>query len=84
MTVRVLLGLGLALAALPALAQGPAETRTGGGPRSTARAPNTSAVGQTKPPGSAGAPISQEERGSADRTKPNNAIETGICIGCNK
>ena len=76
----LLLGL---LAAAPALAQTPSETGTGGGPSSTARAPNTTAVGQTKPPGSAAAPESPERRDARnDRQKDADKVLKGICIGC--
>ena len=81
-----LLALGL-LAPLPALAQAPvSETGTGGGPASTIRAPNTSAVGQTVPkPGALG----PDETGTVTprnrkEEKREDAIMKGICIGCSK
>jgi len=81
-----LLALGL-LAPLPALAQNSvSETGTGGGPASTIRAPNTSAVGQTVPkPGALGpdetgtvSPRNRQEERREDQ------IMKGICIGCSK
>lgn len=86
MSARILLTLALlAGSAVPVLAQRPAETGTGGGPASTVKAPNTTSVGQTKPPGTAAAPESSGEReGRARMEKKNDAIETGICVGCNK
>jgi hypothetical protein len=81
-----LLALGL-LGSLPALAQDAvSETGTGGGPASTIRAPNTSAVGQTVPkPGALGpdatgtvSPRNRQEERREDQ------IMKGICIGCSK
>lgn len=75
----------LAGSAVPAAAQRSSETGTGGSPDSTIKAPNTTGVGQTKPPGAAGVPESPGAREERTRTeKKNDAIETGICIGCNK
>ncbi|SFU89999.1 hypothetical protein SAMN02799631_02999 [Methylobacterium sp. 174MFSha1.1] len=81
-----LLALAL-LAPLPALAQSSvSETGTGGGPASTIRAPNTSAVGQTVPkPGSLG----PDETGTVtprnrQEEKREDQIMKGICIGCSK
>lgn len=81
-----LLALGL-LAPLPAFAQASvSETGTGGGPASTIRAPNTSAVGQTVPkPGSLG----PDETGTVtprnrQEEKREDQIMKGICIGCSK
>lgn len=76
-TLAVLLVSSLAASAR---AQGPAATGTGGGPASTATAPNTSTVGRTKPPGSAG-----EDRDGTRRTgrqEQDDRIQKGICIGC--
>ena len=85
MSARILLTFMLLAIAGSSLAQAPDQTGTGAGPASTVRAPNTTAVGQTKPPGNAGAPSSTEEGRNRDRIeKKNDAIETGICIGCNK
>ncbi len=69
-----------------AQAQGlPDQTGTGGGPRSTITAPNTSSVGQTVPhPGGAEQRL---ERRIDDRTREervDDRIDTGICIGCNR
>lgn len=67
-----------------ALAQSPAETGTGGDVTSTARARNTTAVGQTKPPGAAGG--GEADRNVDQRTpqqKKDSEISKGICIGCN-
>jgi hypothetical protein len=71
----------LALAPASALAQ--ARTGTGGGPDTTATAPNTTSVGQTKPPSGAGG--TREDSRSGDRTqqeKADDKISRGICIGC--
>ena len=86
MSARILLTLALlAGSAVPAVAQSPGETGTGGGPASAAKAPNTTSVGQTKPPGTAAAPEAAGERKDGTRAeKKNDAIENGICIGCNK
>ncbi|AWN52833.1 hypothetical protein [Methylobacterium sp. 17Sr1-1] len=81
-----LLALAL-LGPLPALAQpSVSETGTGGGPASTIRAPNTSAVGQTVPkPGALG----PDETGTVtprnrQEEKREDQIMKGICIGCSK
>ena len=86
MSARIFLTLALlAGSAAPGLAQRSSETGTGGGPSSTVTAPNTTSVGQTKPPGSAAAPESPEARENRKRIeKRDDAIETGICIGCSK
>lgn len=64
-----------------ALAQ--AQTGTGGGPTSTITAPNTSSVGQTKPPGSAAGATTPDDRRSRTSTeKKDDEIQRGICIGC--
>ncbi|MGE7415518.1 hypothetical protein [Methylobacterium tarhaniae] len=69
-----------------AQAQGlPDQTGTGGGPRSTITAPNTSSVGQTLPP--AGSADRGLERRIDDRTRQeriDDRIDSGICIGCNR
>jgi hypothetical protein len=77
-----------ALAPIGALAQAqglPDQTGTGGGPRSTITAPNTSSVGQTVPhPGAADRRL---ERQIDDRTRQervDDRIDTGICIGCSR
>ncbi|WP_191970125.1 hypothetical protein [Methylobacterium planeticum] len=73
-----------ALTILPAAAQAPAQTGTGGGPASTVTAPNTSSVGRTKPPGAAAGGITPGDR--TERTpqeKADDQIQKGICIGCN-
>ncbi|MFE1597276.1 hypothetical protein [Methylobacterium sp. ID0610] len=78
-----LAGFALALAASPVLAQAD-RTGTGGGPLSTQRAPNTTAVGQTKPPSREASPATT---GSIERRTPrqrqDDAISRGICVGCN-
>ncbi|GEP06764.1 hypothetical protein [Methylobacterium oxalidis] len=80
------LAAGLALAALtilPAAAQRPAETGTGGGPASTVTAPNTSSVGRTKPPGAAaGGPSAGDRTERTPQQKEDDRIQKGICIGC--
>ncbi|KMO33162.1 hypothetical protein VQ02_21670 [Methylobacterium variabile] len=69
-----------------ALAQSlPDQTGTGGGPRSTITAPNTSSVGRTKPP--SGGTDATLERRIDDRTRQeriDDQIDTGICIGCSR
>ncbi|GEP09469.1 hypothetical protein [Methylobacterium gnaphalii] len=83
---RHILALTLALAGLhtgAALAQEPAQTGTGTGPASTIKAPNTTAVGQTKPPGAAAAPDRTESREArGDAMKRDDKVMKGICIGC--
>ncbi|MCJ2122074.1 hypothetical protein [Methylobacterium sp. J-077] len=66
----------------------PDVTGTGGVPLSTETAPNTTAVGRTKPPSRAASPtatgstaIRPIERRSP-RQVANDAISTRICIGC--
>ncbi len=85
MNLRIILLAALTGLAAPAQAQAPDTTGTGGGPSSTIRAPNTTAVGQTKPPGSAAGPATPEERDRFEQIeKKNNSIPSGICIGCDK
>lgn len=66
-----------------ALAQGAAETGTGGDAGSTMSAPNTSAVGKTKPPGRAAAPGESEdgEARTVEKKKADDVMK-GICVGC--
>ena len=86
MNIRSLLTPSLLLslfAPLPALAQNAAQIGTGGGPASTARAPNTTATGQTVPrPGT----LNRDETGSIQRRTPqqqeDDTITKEICIGC--
>jgi len=67
-----------------ALAQSPMETGTGGDVTSTTRARNTTAVGQTKPPGAAaGGEVSRDADRRTPQQKKDNEISKGICIGCN-
>jgi hypothetical protein len=84
--IRALLTLSLVSAGSLAQAQGlPDQTGTGGGPRSTITAPNTSSVGQTVP--RPGAVDHRLERRIDDRTREervDDRIDTGICIGCNR
>ena len=73
----------LTLASVPAFADPVSETGTGGGPASAAKAPHTTATGQTVPnPGALG----PRETGSIERRSTNeernDAITRGICIGC--
>ncbi|MEL6062227.1 MULTISPECIES: hypothetical protein [unclassified Methylobacterium] len=69
--------------AVPAFADPVSETGTGGGPTSTAKAPHTTATGQTVPNPRA---LGPNETGSIDRRSTNeernDAITRGICIGC--
>lgn len=77
----------VAIAASLAASDAPAQDRTGagGGPSSTATAPNKSSLGQTKPPtgGDAGAATADAP---PDRRTPeqnqDDKISRGICIGC--
>ncbi|MCJ2072531.1 hypothetical protein MKK75_27700 [Methylobacterium sp. J-030] len=71
--------------AVPACADPVSETGTGGGPASAAKAPHTTATGQTVPnPGA----LNPNETGSIDRRSTNeernDAITRGICIGCSR
>ena len=70
----------------PAQAQGlPDQTGTGGGPRSTITAPNTSSVGQVVP--HPGRPDARLERRIDDRTaveRADDRIDNGICVGCGR
>ncbi|MET7248195.1 hypothetical protein ABZT49_33080 [Methylobacterium sp. EM32] len=83
---RALLIVALVPAGSVAQAQGlPDQTGTGGGPRSTITAPNTSSVGQTVP--RPGAVDHRLERRIDDRTRDeriDDRIDTGICVGCNR
>lgn len=75
-------GTAIALLALPALGQ-TAQTGTGGGPESTARAANVTPTGQTRPPSRDASPTANKD---INRRSPNDAnqdaISKGICIGC--
>lgn len=72
--------------AVPAVAQGPAQTGTGGDPASTIYAPNTSPVGRTMPPAAGGG--ARRDSNNLDREtameRKDDKIDTGICIGCDK
>ena len=69
----------------PVQAQGPSQTGTGDGPRSTVTAPNTVPSGRTKPPGAAAGPSTADDRETRTKTeKRGDSIDSGICIGCNK
>ena len=87
MTSRISLITALVLtigSAGPVLAQSAAETGTGGDVGTTARAGNTTSVGQTKPPGAAAG--GEADRNLDQRTtqqKKDSEITKGICIGCN-
>jgi len=61
----------------------PAVTGTGGDPLTTEKAPNTTALGQTKPPSRAASPVATKpiER-RTPRQAADDAISTRICIGC--
>lgn len=66
-----------------ALAQGTAETGTGGGPHSTITAPNTSSVGRTMPPGAAAGAGEREDRDATTvEKKKADDVMKGICVGC--
>lgn len=69
---------------LPAIAQAQVDrTGTGGGPLSTERAPNTSALGRTKPPSRAASPASPEViEKRTPQQQEDQAITKGICVGC--
>ncbi|ACL59711.1 conserved hypothetical protein [Methylobacterium nodulans ORS 2060] len=77
------LGVALVLTAPVAAEDQTARTGTGGGPLSTQRAPNTTAVGQTKPPSRDASPATT---GSIERRTPqqrqDSIITKGICAGC--
>ncbi|GEP08936.1 hypothetical protein [Methylobacterium gnaphalii] len=61
----------------------PDQTGTGGGPTSTITAPNTNALGVTKPPGVEEGPETPQERRELERIeRRNQRIENGICDGC--
>jgi hypothetical protein len=59
------------------------RTGTGGGPLSTEKAPNTTVVGQTKPPSRNASPTSVKpiER-VTPRQASDDAISTRVCVGC--
>ncbi len=82
-TILITAVLAASLAASGASAQD--RTGTGGGPASTATAPNKSAVGQTKPPtgGGAGTATSDapQDRRTGQDTRDDKILQ-GICIGC--
>ncbi|SFM79671.1 hypothetical protein [Methylobacterium pseudosasicola] len=61
----------------------PAVTGTGGDPLTTEKAPNTTALGQTKPPSRDASPAATKpiER-RTPRQAADAAISTRICIGC--
>lgn len=73
------------LTASPALAQGPAQTGTGGGPTTTITAPNTAATGRTKPPGAAaGTDAPDDPQGRTRQQREDTRIQKGICVGCSE
>jgi hypothetical protein len=58
-------------------------TGTGGGPLSTQTAPNTTAVGVTKPPSRDASPTWRDNPDRRTREElENERIESSICIGC--
>lgn len=81
-TTRVVVALALALIGTEAFSQVD-RTGTGGGPLSTQTAPNTTAVGQTKPPSRATSPTSVDnpDRRTADERRMDK-IDRSICVGC--
>ena len=61
----------------------PDVTGTGGGPLTAETAPNTTALGQTKPPSRAASPTASKPIGRrTSRQVADDAISTRICIGC--
>ncbi|MBD8907261.1 hypothetical protein [Methylorubrum zatmanii] len=87
MITRTLSAMALSAAfILPAAAEAPYQTGTGGGPTSTIYAPNTSSVGRTMPPAGAGG--ERRDSTNMDREtrmeRKDDKIDTGICIGCDK
>ena len=86
MRTPLILALTASLAfAVPAFADPVSETGTGGSPATAAKAPHTAATGQTVPNPSA---LNPNETGSIDRRSANeqrnDAITSGICIGCSR
>ncbi|WP_457106903.1 hypothetical protein [Methylobacterium sp. P5_C11] len=79
------LAAALILASVPAWAEPVSQTGTGGGPGTAAKAPHTTATGQTVPNPSV---LSPNETGSIERRdaveERNDAITRGICIGCSR
>ena len=77
------IGAALSFALTAAVEAQVARTGTGGGPLSTERAPNTTAVGRTKPPSRDASPATT---GSIERRTPGQKRDTvitkGICTGC--
>lgn len=74
----------LALVLMSALDPARSQTGTGGGPASTATAPNTSSVGRVMPPSrGAGAATPNGRRDRTKREVQNDRLMRGICIGCN-
>ena len=77
------IGLVLCTLSVGLVSAQPDTTGTGGGPLSTERAPNTTAVGQTKPPSRETSPTSIKpiER-LTPRQAADDAISNKVCIGC--
>ncbi|GLS42190.1 hypothetical protein [Methylobacterium brachythecii] len=62
---------------------GPDRTGSGGGPASTITAPNTNALGVTKPPGVEEGPATPQERRELQKIEQRDQrIENGVCDGC--
>lgn len=77
------IGLVLCTLSVGVVSAQPDTTGTGGGPLSTERAPNTTAVGQTKPPGRDASPTSVEPIARlTPRQAADDAISTKVCTGC--
>ncbi|MBE7243408.1 MAG: hypothetical protein INR63_00535 [Actinomycetospora chiangmaiensis] len=77
------LAAALLLGSAPVWAEPVSQTGTGGGPATAAKAPHTASTGQTVPnPGA----LNPSETGNIERRNPveqrNDAITSGICIGC--
>ena len=77
----ICLSLGISLVG-PALAQ-PGAIETSDDPRSTEKAPNTTAVGQTKPPNRDASPATIKPIGRlTPRQAADDAITISVCVGC--
>lgn len=82
----ILLGLALFAQGEAFAQQGaPDRTGTGGGPDSTITAPNTNALGVTKPPGAEEGPATPAERRELRRIeRQDDRIDDSICEGCGR
>ncbi|TXM94344.1 hypothetical protein FV223_04960 [Methylobacterium sp. WL116] len=77
------IGLAICTLCIGSVSAQPDVTGTGGGPLSTEKAPNTTLVGQTKPPSRDASPTSVKP---IDRVTPrqvaDDTISTKVCVGC--